>query len=167
MRLLIVRHAVAEELDAGDGRHDADRRLTPRGRRRMRAGAAGLRLLVDRIDVLASSPLVRALQTAKIVGKAFGGTHVTKVEALANKPVKDVPRWVQGQPADATVALVGHEPQVGMLVSWLLSGEQRSFVKFPKGGACLLEFGRSVKAGRATLLWMLTPRELRKLGKRA
>ncbi len=167
MRLLIIRHAIAEDLGADDDRDDAERRLTRRGRRRMRAAAAGLTNVIDHVDVLASSPLVRADQTAQIVSKAFGGLHVTRIEVLANKPVRDVLRWVQGQAADATVALVGHEPQLGLLVSWLLSGEQRSFVKFRKGGACLLEFVRSVKAGRATLLWMLSPRALRKLGKRA
>ena len=167
MRLLVIRHAIAEELTAGDDRADAERRLTGRGRRRMRAGAAGLARVVDRIDVLATSPLVRAEQTATIVSDAFDGLTLTRVDALANKPVKDVLRWVQGQAADATVALVGHEPQLGMLVSWLLSGEQRSFVNFRKGGACLLEFPRGVRAGRATLLWMLAPRELRKLGKGA
>jgi phosphohistidine phosphatase len=169
VRLLVIRHAIAEELGDDDGRTDAERQLTKRGRKRMREAARGLRRVVDRLDVLAASPLVRAKQTAEVVSRAYGGMRVTEVEALANKPVTDVLRWMQGQATtdDLTVALVGHEPQLGMLVSWLLSGERRSFVTCRKGGACLLDFGKGVKSGRAKLLWMLTPSSLRKLGKYA
>ena len=162
MRVLIIRHAVAEE--RADGGDEA-RALTGDGRRKLRAGAGGLRRLVKRIDVLASSPLVRAVQTAEILSKAYGGKKVVRVDVLKpGKPLKGVLQWVQGQPGDATVALVGHEPQLGMLVSWLLSGERRSFVPMRKGSACLLEFAEQVTPGSGKLLWMLKPSQLRDLG---
>ena len=175
MRLIVVRHAIAQERQetAKAGRADAERRLTRAGRARMRAGAAGLARLVERIDVLAASPLVRAAQTAEIVRKAFdgrgsggGGPAVARVTALSpGKPVDAVLHWLQGQRADATIAIVGHEPQLGRLVSWLLSGEQqRAFVELKKGSACLLEFEGMVKAGAATLLWMIKPSQLRRIG---
>ena len=168
MRVVVIRHAIAEDRDdfAKTGRDDAERPLTKEGRRKMRAAAAGLRTLVKRIDVLATSPLVRARQTAEIVREAYGGELETaEVPALEPaKPVNAVLHWLQGQPAEATVGLVGHEPQLGMLVSWLLTGEQRAFVELRKGSASLLEFDGEVKAGGAKLAWMLKPSQLRALG---
>ena len=161
--MLIIRHAVAEERADGG---DEVRALTEEGRRKMRTGVAGLRRVIKRIDLLASSPLVRAVQTAEIVSKAYEGKKVVRVDVLKpGKPLKGVLQWVQGQPGDATVALVGHEPQLGMLVSWLLAGERRSFVRLRKGSACLLEFAEQVKPGGGTLLWMLKPSQLRDLSK--
>jgi phosphohistidine phosphatase len=131
----------------------------------MRDAAEGLRRVVKKIDVLASSPLARAVQTAEIVGKAYDGKKVMQVDTLKpGKALKGVLQWVQGQPGGATVALVGHEPQLGMLVSWLLSGQQRSFVEMRKGSACLLAFDEQVKAGSGRLLWLLKPSQLRDLG---
>jgi phosphohistidine phosphatase len=162
MRVLIIRHAVAEE--RADGGDEA-RALTGDGRRKMRAAAEGLRCVIKRIDVLASSPLLRAIQTAEIVSMAYDRKKAVPVDVLKpGKPLKGVLQWVQGQPEDATVALVGHEPQLGMLASWLLSGERRSFVRMRKGAACLLEFPEQVKPGSGTLLWMLKPSQLRELG---
>ena len=63
MDLLVIRHAIAEdrEVFAGTGKDDSLRPLTDRGRERMQEGARGLVRLVDRLDVLATSPLTRAI----------------------------------------------------------------------------------------------------------
>jgi phosphohistidine phosphatase len=58
------------------------------------------------------------------------------------------------------VALVGHEPDLGRLMSWLLSGRQNSFVQFKKGAAALLEFSRVPRAGNGTLVWLLSATQL-------
>jgi phosphohistidine phosphatase len=166
MKLLVVRHAVAEEREefAATGKPDDLRPLTDTGRRKMRRAARGLRRLVPRLDVLAPSPLTRATQTAEIVAEAFHGIQVTPVDELAPDAVPDalVP-WLRGQAPDATVAVVGHEPHLGFLVGWLLTGRHASFVELKKGGACLLEFDDPPAAGGATLLWALPPRQLRAL----
>src|SRR5688572_3139488 len=168
MRVIVVRHGIAQDRDefAKTGQDDGERPLTKEGRRKMREAAAGLRVILKQIDVLASSPLVRAKQTAEIVREVYGGElAVAEVAALEPaKPVNAVLHWLQGQPGDATVALIGHEPQLSTLVSWLLSGEQRGFIEMRKGSACLLEFDRETKAGGAKLLWMLKPSHLRDLG---
>ncbi|HVL59633.1 MAG TPA: histidine phosphatase family protein, partial [Burkholderiaceae bacterium] len=73
MRLLLIRHAIAEasEAFAASGRPDEERPLTDRGRRRMRANALGLSLLVPSLDLLVSSPYRRAADTAAIVAAAL------------------------------------------------------------------------------------------------
>ena len=45
------------------------------------------------------------------------------------------------------VAIVGHEPQLGRLVTYLIGGVERSGVELKKGGACLIEFEGHPKVG--------------------
>jgi phosphohistidine phosphatase len=166
MKLLVIRHAIAEDKDefARTGKDDRERPLTKEGRAKMRKTAGGLRMLVDHVDVLASSSLVRAIETAEIIRPAFGGIAFSQIAALEpDKPVADVLEWLRMQPDGATVAIVGHEPQLGVLVSWLLTGQERSFVKLRKGSATLLQFAQNIEAGAATLLWTLKPSQLRDL----
>lgn len=166
MRILIVRHAKAEDRDASD-RHsasDAERPLTEAGRKQMRKAARALKELLPRIDVLASSPLVRARDTARLIAKEYKRLKITDVAALApGASEKALLAWLQTQPSEATIALVGHEPDLSRLTSWLLAGGTRGFVEFKKGAACLLEFPETADAGRATLAWLLAPGQLRRL----
>ena len=168
MQLLVIRHAIAVEPEeaAKEKLSDAERPLTKDGRRKMKDAVRGLSRVVKRIDLLASSGLVRARQTAEIVAEAFDGMKIATAEELRpGKPVKAVLTWLQGQKADATIAVVGHEPQLGMLISFLLAGDRkRSFVEVRKGSATLLGFPEQVKAGGAVLQWMLKPGQLRELG---
>jgi phosphohistidine phosphatase SixA len=61
------------------------------------------------------------------------------------------------------VAIVGHEPGLGRVTSWLLAKSERSFIEIKKGAALLLSFPDAVDAAAATLLWSLTPAQLRGL----
>jgi phosphohistidine phosphatase len=166
MKLLVIRHAIAEDPEAfaKTGEDDALRPLTKAGRKKMRRAAKGIHRLVPNLDVLASSPLVRAIQTAEIVASRYQGLQTIQIAQLTpRKPLQALQQWLATQPADATVGLVGHEPHLGTFVSWMLTGLQESFVIFKKGGACLLEITGEVRAGRAKLHWFLKPSQLRKL----
>ena len=165
MRILIIRHGIAEEAASGKkGSDDALRELTKTGRQKMRKAAEGLRQIVPTIDLIASSPLIRAAQTAEIVAKAYGGTRTVQIAALApRKPPAQLVEWLNAHPADATVALVGHEPYLGTFLCWLLSGLQESFVDLKKGGMAMIEIAKPVTAGRGKLLWLLKPAQARKL----
>ena len=81
MRLLIVRHAIAEDrvAFAATGKDDDERPLTEEGRSRMEQGARGLRQLVPALDLVATSPLVRAVQTAEILAGAYEGVAIEQV----------------------------------------------------------------------------------------
>lgn len=131
----------------------------------MRRVAPGLARLVPSVDVLATSPLTRAAETAAIVAREYSSEAVT-LEALApDHDPEDVVRWLGEQPHDQTVGLVGHEPQLSMLVGYLLTETRASFIDLRKGGACLLDLTGAPKPGDGSLEWLLTPRELRRLGK--
>ena len=168
MQLLIIRHAIAEdrEVFAGTGQDDALRPLTDRGRRRMRLAARGLRTVVRRIDLLASSPLVRARQTADIVAQQYLKVERVEVEALIPEtPPEQFLTWVVGQAERDVVAAVGHEPSLSAIVTWLLAGRQGSLIDLKKGAACLVDFPGPMAAGRGVLQWALTPTQLRSLGR--
>lgn len=166
MQLLVIRHAIAEEREvhAATGGHDDDRPLTPFGKRRMRRNAEGLRRAATHIELLASSPLVRAQQTARIVADEYRMSDVEVVEALRpDRHPRELLAWLAKQPPDATVAVVGHDPHVSSLVTWCLAGSDGPGVVFKKGGAALLEFDRKPAAGKGRLHWLLTPAQLRDL----
>ena len=166
MLLLVVRHAIAED-PAEYARHhrdDTGRPLTPEGRKKMQQAADGLRSLVPELDLLATSPLTRAIQTADILAAAYDGLEPVQVPALSpGEPVATLATWLEQERRHQTVAVVGHEPGLSQTVSWFLAGGKRSFIEIKKGSACLLEFADDIGAGTALLHWALTPSQLREL----
>ena len=165
MKLLIIRHGPAGDSDAwaGEGRDDRLRPLTPEGKKEMREAVAGLARLVSKIDLLASSPLVRALQTAEIVAAQYQARVVTLDSLAPDRDSEEVVQWLRERRSIPTIALVGHEPHLSTLVGYLLAGKQVSFLDLKKGGACLLDLGETPTPGHGILKWLLRPRELRRL----
>ncbi|HEY9420765.1 MAG TPA: histidine phosphatase family protein [Thermoanaerobaculia bacterium] len=165
MKLLLVRHAIAEESEdfAKTGKEDRLRPLTDEGRKKMKQAARGLREIVPQIDLLATSPLTRAAQTGAIIDSVYGGLKEVEIEELAPEATpEEFLRWLRKQKAE-TIAAVGHEPSISLILAWFLTGTERRLHSFRKGGACLLEFSGEAGAGSATLLWALTPAQLRDL----
>lgn len=167
MDLLVIRHA-----DAGDaadfaksGRPDDERPLSDEGRRKMRQVTRGLRAIVPEIAALASSPLVRARQTAEIVAAAYDGTTVETVPALrpGERPAA-LAQWLERRKPDGVAAVVGHEPHLSTTVGWLVTGTARGILDLKKGAACLLSCDGAWGEASAILRWALTPGQLRALG---
>ncbi|HEY8793332.1 MAG TPA: phosphoglycerate mutase family protein [Gemmatimonadaceae bacterium] len=166
--LLVIRHAIAEDKDAfaRTGRPDSERPLTKRGRTVMAKVAKGLRRELPSLDVLAASPLVRAAQTAAIVAAEYDEMFVVTVPELEpDRAPQAFAAWLASQKRARVAAAVGHEPHLGTLVTWLLSGLRSSHVEIGKGGACLLEITRKPGPRCATLLWSLPPSVLARLGR--
>jgi phosphohistidine phosphatase len=165
MQLLIVRHGIAEERETWAPRDDSLRPLTDDGKKKMKEAAKGLRAIVPKIDVLASSPLTRAMQTATILAKVYEKSEPLKVDALV--PGQHPPAfaaWLRTQSGRKIVAVTGHEPSLGTIISWLSAGIEQSFIELGKGGACLLDLGERIDAGEAMIEWVLRPSHLRALG---
>jgi phosphohistidine phosphatase len=166
VKLLIIRHGPAGDPEEWErqGKDDRLRPLTPKGKKEVRKAAAGLARLVPELELIATSPWTRAAQTAEIVNKEYG-VDTEEVEALTSdhRPEDLIP-WLQQHRERETVGLVGHEPHLGLLVGYLLTGKSASFVDLKKGGACLLEMEEPSRLGSGCLEWLLTDRELRRLG---
>jgi phosphohistidine phosphatase len=167
MELLVIRHAISEDREtfAATGKDDALRPLTSEGRRKMRLAVRGLLTRVPALDLLASSPLTRARQTADIVAKAYGGLDITEIAQLKpDQSPEKFAAWLRGQESRGVVAAVGHEPLLGRIVSHLVVGHADSIIELKKGGACLVAFSEKVEPGAGLLRWALTPSQLRDLG---
>ncbi|HWL40157.1 MAG TPA: phosphohistidine phosphatase SixA [Gemmatimonadaceae bacterium] len=168
MQLLVIRHGIAEDAEtfADAGKDDSLRPLTKAGTRKMREGAAGLVEIVETLDVIAASPLLRAQQTAKIVAKAYGDVSIDTVQELSpGTDPADLVDWLSKHASADVVAVVGHEPHLGMLVTLLMTGKRDSRVEMSKGGAALVELSSHVTAGSGTLQWLLTGSQLRSITK--
>lgn len=167
MDVLVVRHGVAlDRVDAeSQGVTEAERPLTAEGQRRFKGVARGLSKRVPELDVLISSPLLRARQTAEILRERYRGLGCIESEALLPEAEPQALEHVLNEHgSQRVVAVVGHEPHLSGWVGWSLTGQGRSVVELRKGGACLLRFEGSVSAGAGRLHWLMTPALARRLG---
>lgn len=165
MRIVFLRHGPAgtREEWAPSGRPDSERPLTADGRRRAREAAKGLTRLLDKVDLVATSPWPRARQTAELVAAAFGAPLAESNLLLPHRSPASLSAWLSGLDEDRTAILVGHEPHLSKVVSWLMAGKgARSAVALKKSQALLLET-RKAAPGAATLAWSVPPRVLRRL----
>jgi phosphohistidine phosphatase len=162
--LYIVRHAIAEERGA-KWKTDAERPLTDEGTERMRKAAKGLVRLGVGLDVVLTSPLVRAKQTADILARAFDEPPpVIVIESLG--PGAGYAALLGDLHAHARrtrMALVGHEPDLGRIAARLV-GARRPFA-FKKGAVCRIDVQSIPPAGSGALQWFVTPSILRAIRK--
>ena len=161
MKLLLVRHAAAVP-SGTPGVPDDERPLTPEGVAKFRVAAKGLARIMRRPDVLLTSPLPRARATAEIAARAFKRIEPTVEPALAHGSVDDVMTALGKRPAGATIALVGHEPTLSMILARLLGAADGERLAFKKGGAALVDLPDGPSAG-GQLVWFLKPKVLRAL----
>ena len=167
MDCLFVRHGIAVAREEWEGK-DVDRPLTEKGKQRVRQVAAGLRRLDVRPSVIYASPARRAVETAQLLHDLWARPSPMQLrdELLPEAPPAQVVRLLQDLPPESCVICVGHEPQLGMAASVLLSGRATASFPLKKAGACLLELSIPAKPGRGALRWWLTPSQLRAIGKR-
>jgi phosphohistidine phosphatase len=160
--LYFVRHGLAEE--RGDAWPDDTKRpLTEEGMSRLRKAVRGLSRIGVAIDVVLTSPLVRARQTADIVaGGLDPRPSIVNVDSLAPAgSYAAVLADLEKHSRKSRLALVGHEPMMGELAARLVGS--RHPIEFKKGGVCRIDVENLPPAGPADLRWMLTPKILRAL----
>jgi phosphohistidine phosphatase len=160
--LYLVRHAIAAERDPKEYPDD-DRPLTKAGIKKMRKAARGLATLVPEVDLIVSSPLVRARETALILSDEIkAAEYKADPGLLPGSNLDHLRAKLQKLVRTQTIMCVGHEPDLGQLASLLLHARILSDnqIQFKKGGVCCLE---SVGVGAMQLRWHLTPGILRKL----
>jgi phosphohistidine phosphatase len=158
MRLLIIRHAIAVP-HGTKGIADDERPLTPRGRKRFREAARGLARVATRPDVLLTSPLPRARETAEIAAAAWGKVEPVDAEALAGGGVAEITAELEKHAKADTVAIFGHEPDLSSFLAHLLGTKASERLTFRKGGVACVDVPGPMSNG-GTLTWYLPPRVL-------
>jgi phosphohistidine phosphatase len=163
-QLFIIRHAVAEE--RGDAwPDDAKRPLSEDGAARMRKAARGLDRLGVTLDVVVTSPLVRAKQTADIVAAAMNPRPpIVSIESLTpDGTFQDIIADLEKQAKRSRIAIVGHEPGIGEFAARLIGS--RHSIEFKKGAICRIDVDALPPSGPGDLRWMLTTKILRSIRK--
>ena len=159
MKLLLLRHAAAVPRDT-QGVAEEDRPLTARGRKRFKKAAKGLAEIMGAPDLLLTSPVLRARDTARIAGKVWKLTPTEEPLLVSGDP-EALLATIAAHPDDSVIALVGHEPDMSRLLSHVVGGIGDR-MPFKKGGAALVELNGDGDGG-GRLMWFLPPRLLRAL----
>jgi phosphohistidine phosphatase len=162
--LYLIRHGIAEE--RGDAWPDDSKRpLTDDGTSRMRKAARGLSRLDIVFDIVLTSPLVRARQTAEIVaGGLAPRPSLVNIDSLApDAGYAALLADLEKHARKPRIALVGHEPDIGELAGRLI-GSRRS-IEFKKGAICRIDVDDIPPSGPGQLRWFITPKILLALKK--
>jgi phosphohistidine phosphatase len=160
--IYLIRHGIAEA--RGDAWPDDNKRpLTEDGIKRLRKSFRGLAQIGVSFDVVLTSPLVRARQTAEIAASQVDPRpHVVVVESLSTEGSSQaVLADLEKQSRRSKIALVGHEPGIGELAARLAGS--RHPLEFKKGAVCRIDLRNLPVAGPGALRWFLTPRIMRAL----
>jgi phosphohistidine phosphatase len=159
MNLYIIRHAIAVDHGTPGYEDDSQRPLTDEGRKKMKKITKGLDRVGIELDVILTSPYVRARDTAKILADRYDMTDkIFFSENLIPPGNFEALVFEIHEKYDlANVALVGHEPMLSSLISWLTTGDTNARVTLKKGGVAHLSSDTLYQDGRATLEWLLTP----------
>lgn len=163
MNIFILRHGIAVEPGSPGINKDSDRTLTPKGERKISQVADAMSTLGVSLDVILTSPYLRARQTADIVAEGVGAKKkLAETEHLApgGSSKKLIEQIAGVKPAPDNVLLVGHEPSLSELISFLIAGDTRALVMMKKGGLCKVSVERLHYGRCAVLEWLLTPKQM-------
>jgi phosphohistidine phosphatase len=155
MRLYLVRHGAAEEPGS---RPDRERRLVERGRQDARRVGAGLRSLGVRPRLL-SSPLARARETSVLIAAELSVVVEVRDALASGASPDDFLRELRAAGGEELL-LVGHQPDLGVFASILLSGSPVGGLSFRPASVCCLDLEGEV--GR--LAWIRNPEEFEPSG---
>jgi phosphohistidine phosphatase len=157
MEVYFLRHAKAQSREEWGG-DDNERPLTEDGILRMRKEARTLAGLSLGISLIISSPLLRALHTAKIAAEALGLSDSLLTDArLAPGFDAEKLREILIEHAEtAALMLVGHEPDFSQTIGVCIGGGR---LECKKGALALLDITEPLRP-RGSLLWLLPPRIL-------
>lgn len=115
MDLILWRHAEAED---ANGKEDADRELTKRGRKQAERMAHWLRPLVDERWRILCSPAKRTLQTVAPLDRDFEESRAVGLDATPSS-ILEAAGWPEAQ---GPVLVIGHQPTLGQVAARLIGG---------------------------------------------
>lgn len=163
MRLYLVRHGIAIDPEDPACPPEAERYLTEEGMKRARKAAQGMRAMGVTADLMISSPLVRAIQTAEIFAEEleFKGKKLRKSNTLewGAPPENIFAELAKLKSPPDSMMLFGHAPHLDRAIA-LAIGATEDATALKKSGAACLEM-ESLSPPRGELVWLMTPKLLR------
>jgi phosphohistidine phosphatase len=166
MDLYIVRHGIAIDRGAPKCPADAERYLTEEGRAKTGQVAEGVASMGVQADLFLTSPYVRAVETAEIFAAVlnYPKEKIRKTDLLlpGAEPLLLI-RELAREKVASTVFLVGHAPQLDEVIAAALNSKKH-LTSLKKAGVALIALTR-VSPPSGELVWLCTPKILRKAGK--
>jgi phosphohistidine phosphatase len=161
--LFIVRHGIAVE-PGTPGIADDERPLTPKGEKRMRQIARGLRKLDVKLDRIVTSPLPRARATAEIIADGLHARELLETSNVlqAGSSAATIERWLRER-SEERLMIVGHNPTLSDLVSLLVLGSTQPEICDLKKGAVAALTGTGTTKNLFDVNWIAPPRLFRGL----
>lgn len=151
MKIFLIRHAEAIDYETDTVKEDDLRFITAYGRNATRKVAKKLKEELKDLDKIFTSPLTRSVQTAEILAVRLKfKNEVELVNELRNDySAASLQVLIDKNSALNSIALVGHEPKMSLLVRSF--SEKKDFSEFGKSSVCLIEF--DVKAQSGKFIW--------------
>ena len=162
MEIYILRHGEAEMREAGHS--DGERKLTAYGKRDLKAVLKVARKLGVVPQVILTSPLRRAQETAKIAAEILHSKHVVETKSLVPDASPElVWKEIGAQQKVDSILIAGHNPHLGSLTAMLL--EAALMVDLKKGALVRITTQSRLGPPRGVLKWMITPKVAKILAK--
>jgi phosphohistidine phosphatase len=164
IELYLIRHGIAALGEAYA--NDEERPLTDKGRQKTGKVAKHLLERGLRFDLILTSPLVRARETAAILQDVGLGSQVEAFTSLApdgdiNAWVSWLEKWWQNATGDRCLALVGHQPDLGNWVETLVWGDVQEKLVLKKAGVIGLNIPKTkTPIGQSELFLLVSPKWL-------
>jgi phosphohistidine phosphatase len=166
MQLYIVRHGIAIDREDPNCPPDPERFLTDEGMEKTKQVAKGVAEIGAVPDLMLSSPYLRAVQTAEIFASALeqNKQKIRKSDLLlpGADPMQLFRELAKEKEASA-VFIFGHAPHLDDLIATAI-GSKHHVTALKKAGVALVELRRMVPPS-GELVWIATPKMLRKAGK--
>ena len=157
MNIYLIRHADAESISTA--KSDFERKLSAKGKESIKKAAEGWKKLITSFDIIASSPLTRALETAEIIASVYNYKEkiITDKRITSGCKPEEVIDFLKDFKEDE-IAIVGHEPDLSGCLSAFISSSGMN-VDFKKGSIAKINFSGKVRAS-VGILEFIIPQEL-------
>jgi phosphohistidine phosphatase len=161
MDLFILRHGKAEK--SSDGTPDAARALTREGKEEVKKVAQWMKGNRTKFDSIATSPLKRAIGTAKIIATVLDQKDRLIVwdELAPGGDLDTVCYHASGYGEHASVLVIGHEPGLSMLISKITADTSNDSIGLAKAGLAKIQNYSYTKRPSGDLQWLLTPKHMK------
>jgi phosphohistidine phosphatase len=158
MNLYLIRHGEAVRIGGAITR-DADRVLTPGGEEDARRVGKALARIDGSARLVLTSPLMRAVQTGRLVGAAFATAPTVQPSELLVPGFrhKALLEELAGLPVGGSVVVVAHQPDLTQLISWLIADDFSASIAMAPAAVALVSIAPPLQSGEAMLRWLLTP----------
>jgi phosphohistidine phosphatase len=157
VQIYLLRHGIAE--DAAAGVRDAERALTPEGKRRLRAMLRRARTAGVEPSLILTSPYRRARETAELARAALARNALLVGSDVLTPMADPAAAWdeLRIHADEEQVLCASHEPLCGRLAAYLLRSPELT-LEFKKGAMVRIDVERAGPRPRGVLKWMLAPR---------